>query len=69
MSKLYAQFDADGVCTCVGTPNITGIEADYDCLGKKYVDGIWVDPESEEEKTEELELDENSIRGGVAVSV
>ena len=41
--KLYAQFNAEGICTCVGTPNITGVEADYTKLGMLYVDGVWKD--------------------------
>lgn len=53
MSKLYAQFDENGICIAVGTPNITGIEATYDCLGKKYIDGHWV---FEEEASESLEI-------------
>lgn len=53
MSKLYAQFDENGVCIAVGTPNITGIEATYNCLGKKYIDGQWV---FEEEISESLEI-------------
>lgn len=39
--KLYAQFNEDGICTCVGSPNITDIEATYENLGQKYVNGRW----------------------------
>lgn len=44
MSKLYAQFDENGICIAVGTPNITGIEATYDNLGMQYEDGHWMIP-------------------------
>jgi hypothetical protein len=43
--KLYAQLDENGVCFCVGTPNITGIEATYDKLGQTYRDGVWTPAE------------------------
>lgn len=52
MSKLYAQFDEDGICFCVGSPK-TDVEATFDCLGKKYINGQWV---SEEEESESLEI-------------
>ena len=42
MSKLYAQFDENGICITVGTPNITGVEATYDNLGMRYEDGHWI---------------------------
>ena len=42
MSKLYAQFDENGICITVGTPNITGVEATYDNLGMRYEDGQWM---------------------------
>ena len=41
--KMYAQFDSEGVCVCVGTPNVTNVEADYSKIGQRYENGIWVD--------------------------
>ena len=40
--KMYAQFDENGICHAVGTPNITRIEATFDNLGMKYEDGNWI---------------------------
>lgn len=45
MDNLYAQFDENGICMCVGEPNVTGIVATYDCLGKMYIDDEWLYPE------------------------
>ena len=49
---MYAQFNEEGICFCVGSPK-TDVEATYDCLGKKYVDGQWVNPNAVEEVSEE----------------
>lgn len=55
MNKMYAQINAEGICFCVGSP-ITDVEATYDCLGKRYVDGAWVDIDKAEiaEEAEEF---------------
>ena len=39
---MYAQFDVNGICTSVGTPNITGVAATYENIGMKYENGQWV---------------------------
>lgn len=46
----YAQLDKDNVCiafSClsgeVNADNMIQVEADTNCLGKKYVDGEWVE--------------------------
>lgn len=50
MSIQYAQFNEEGICICVGTPNITGVIATEENLGQKYVDGVWEDvPQPEPE--------------------
>ncbi|MGI6751070.1 MAG: hypothetical protein ACOX4U_00395 [Anaerovoracaceae bacterium] len=72
---MYAQFDENGVCRTIGTPNVTGIEATYENLGQMYVDGEWVEVEGTEEDIEvkmaelQSELDElteklNEKQGG-----
>lgn len=50
--KMYAQFDENGICMCVGTPNITNIEATYENNGQKYIDGVWYSAEVSEEDTQ-----------------
>ena len=40
--KMYAQFDEEGICVSIGTPNITSIEATVENLGMKYEDGVWI---------------------------
>lgn len=59
MSKLYAQFDEDGICFAVGTPNITGVEAGYDKIGMKWDGQEWSDP-SEEDPSEDIPEEESA---------
>ena len=60
LSKLYAQFNEEGICICVGTPK-TDVEATYDCIGMKYIENQWIDPAFIEEVIAETEEVVNGV--------
>ena len=43
IEKLYAQIDETGFCFCVGTPKTDYPVDSYDVVGKRLVEGEWVE--------------------------
>lgn len=43
IERLYAQVDENGFCFCVGTPKTDYPVDSYEVVGKRLVEGEWVD--------------------------